>query len=145
LVGSWLSCLQNLPCLVRFWCMRGGDVEVWTKKFYIGSWRAKLILAPLGMPKWVWPSMNRYRMFFVQTSTIPPCMHQKLTKHGRFCKQNNQLPTKSHVELKDNSIVHNLEKEFNMTRGDNRRRMSFPYESYGRTPGSRIDYVSKCH
>jgi hypothetical protein len=32
-------------------------------------------------------------------------MHQKLTKHGRFCKQNNQLPTKSHDELEDNSIV----------------------------------------
>jgi hypothetical protein len=32
-------------------------------------------------------------------------MHQKLTKHGRFFKQNNQLPTKSHVELKDNPIV----------------------------------------
>jgi len=31
-------------------------------------------------------------------------MLQKLTKHGRFCKQNNQLPTKSHDELKDNSI-----------------------------------------
>jgi hypothetical protein len=30
-------------------------------------------------------------------------MHHKLTKHGRFCKQNNQLPTKTHVELKDNS------------------------------------------
>jgi hypothetical protein len=29
-------------------------------------------------------------------------MHQKHTKHGRFCKQNNQLPTKSHDELKDN-------------------------------------------
>ena len=29
-------------------------------------------------------------------------MHLKLTKHGKFCKQNNQLPTKSH-ELKDNS------------------------------------------
>jgi hypothetical protein len=49
--------------------------------------------------------MNRYRMFFVQTSTLPPRMHHKLTKHGRFCKQNNQLPTKSHVEFKDNSII----------------------------------------
>jgi hypothetical protein len=58
-----------------------------------------------GMPKWVWPLMNRYRMFFIQTSTLPPCMHHKLTKHGRFCKQNNQLPTKTHVELNDNSIV----------------------------------------
>jgi hypothetical protein len=56
------------------------------------------------VPKWVWPSMNRYRMFFIQTSTLPPGMHQKLTKHGRFCRQNNQLPTKTHVELKDNSI-----------------------------------------
>jgi hypothetical protein len=34
----------------------------------------------------------------------PLGMHQKLTKHGRFCKKNNQLPTNSHVELKDNSI-----------------------------------------
>ena len=30
-------------------------------------------------------------------------MHQKFTKHGRFYKQNNQLPTKSHDELEDNS------------------------------------------
>jgi hypothetical protein len=42
-------------------------------------------------------------MLFVQTSTPPPRMHQKLTKHERFCEQNNQLPTKSHDELKDNS------------------------------------------
>jgi hypothetical protein len=44
-------------------------------------------------------------MLFVQTFTLPPRTHQKLTKHGRFCKQNNQLPTKSHVELNDNSIM----------------------------------------
>ena len=31
-------------------------------------------------------------------------MHLKLTKHGRFYEKNNQLPTKSHDELKDNSI-----------------------------------------
>ena len=31
-------------------------------------------------------------------------MHLKLTQHGRFCKQNNQLPTKNLNELKDNSI-----------------------------------------
>jgi hypothetical protein len=35
-------------------------------------------------------------------------MHQKLTKHEKFCKQINQLPTKSHVELKDNSIMHQI-------------------------------------
>jgi hypothetical protein len=49
--------------------------------------------------------MNWYRMFYVQISTLPPHMHHKLTKHGRFWKQNNQLPTKTHVELKDNSNV----------------------------------------
>ena len=27
-------------------------------------------------------------------------MHLKITKHGKFRKQNNQLPTKSHDELK---------------------------------------------
>ena len=75
------------------------------EQFYIGSWRVKLNLAPLGMPKWVWSFMNQYIMFFVQTSTLPPRMHHKLTKHGRFCKQNNQLPTKTHVELKDNSNI----------------------------------------
>ena len=47
--------------------------------------------------------MNKYRMFFVQTSTPPTKMHLKLNKHGRFCKQNNQLPTRIHDELKDNS------------------------------------------
>ena len=52
--------------------------------------------------------MNQYRMFFAETSTWPPKMHQKLTKHGRFCKQKNQLPTKSHDELEDNSNMDGL-------------------------------------
>ena len=60
----------------------------------------------LQLLKWVWPLMNRYRRFFVQTSTRPPNMHLNLTKHGKFCKQTNQLLTKSHDELKDNCIVH---------------------------------------
>ena len=40
-------------------------------------------------------------MFFVQTSSLPPNMHQKLTEHGGCFMQNNQLPTRSHVELED--------------------------------------------
>jgi len=32
-------------------------------------------------------------------------MHQNFTKHGRLCKENNQLPTNSHDELEDDSIV----------------------------------------
>jgi hypothetical protein len=53
-------------------------------------------------------------MFFVQTSTLPPRMHHKLTKHGRFYKQNNQLPTKTHVELKDDSIASGLQSKYIM-------------------------------
>ena len=52
--------------------------------------------------------MNQYRMFFVQTFSWPPNMHQTLTKHGRFCKQNNHLPIKSHDELEDNCNVYLL-------------------------------------
>ena len=44
--------------------------------------------------------MNRYRMFFLQTSTRPPPHAPKVYQTW---KQNNQLPTKSHDELKDNS------------------------------------------
>ena len=44
--------------------------------------------------------MNRYRMFFVQTST-QPLTHAP--KAYQTWKENNQLPTKSHDELKDNS------------------------------------------
>ena len=50
--------------------------------------------------------MNQYGMPFVQTSTLTPSMHPKLTEHGKLCMRNNQLPTKTLVELKDNSIVY---------------------------------------
>ena len=41
-------------------------------------------------------------MLFVQISILPPTLHQFfLIKHGRCCTQNNQLLTKSHLELKD--------------------------------------------
>ena len=47
--------------------------------------------------------MNLCRMFFVQSPKPTPSMHQKLTKLGTCCMQNNQLPTKSPIELEDNS------------------------------------------
>ena len=46
---------------------------------------------------------TQYRMFFIQTSTLTPSMHQELLKHGKFCIQNNQLPSNTPVELTDNS------------------------------------------
>ena len=61
---------------------------------YFASLRAKIVLSHLGMPRAVWSSMNRYGMFVIQTSTLPPSIHQKLSKHGRSCMQNNQLQPK---------------------------------------------------
>ena len=57
------------------------------------------------MPNWVsvWPIMNQYKMFYVQTSTwLRPNMCRKFLEHGRNCMHNNELLTKSHVELEDN-------------------------------------------
>ena len=46
---------------------------------YCSSLRAILISASLGIPIWVWPSMNRYRMFFIKISTLPPrIQHREL-------------------------------------------------------------------
>ena len=52
--------------------------------------------------------MNQYRMFFVQTSATTPSMHQKLTEHGKYYTQNNQLLTKTLHELTD----HLMSQEF---------------------------------
>ena len=48
-----------------------------------------------------------YGMSFIQTSTLTPSMHPKLTEHGKLCMRNNQLPTKTLVELMDNSSMFN--------------------------------------
>ena len=58
---------------------------------YFSSLRTRLNLAPLGMPKRVWPSMNRSKIFFIQTSTLPPSMHHKLTDTWKvlYAKQPN--------------------------------------------------------
>ena len=61
-----------------------------------------LLLTSLGTPKWSWPLINPHRTFFIQTSTLPPSIHWKL---GKCCMQKKKLPTKSHVELEDDSIM----------------------------------------
>ena len=60
------------------------------------------------MPKWIWPSINRYRRFHLVTSTLPPCMHHKLTKIRRFCKQKKELPTKLMFNYRITLISKNL-------------------------------------
>ena len=80
---SWYSneilCREFVPPLVvldtismisfHLCCMPGNSAWILWRVTYFRWLRSKLILAPLGMPKWVWPSMNQYRMFFVKTST----------------------------------------------------------------------------
>ena len=85
--------------------MLKGSVRIWKRSnlfpiFYEGQTH----FSTSGMPECVWPSMNRSRMSFIQTSTLPPSMHQKLIKQGRCCMENNQLLTKSQVGLEDISI-----------------------------------------
>ena len=72
---------------------------------YFSSLKAKPILSPNGMPHWVWHSTHQYRMFFAQTSTQPPSMLRKLSRHGRHCMELNQFLTKSHARLEDDSII----------------------------------------
>ena len=62
--------------------------------------------------------MNRFRMFFVQTSTRPPTHGPK--GHQTW-KQNNQFPTKSHDELKDNSIIKQLSEKTPLLQINNKR------------------------
>ena len=49
--------------------------------------------------------------FLIQTFTLPPSMHPKLTEHEIYtcCMHNNPLPIKRHVELDNNSMTSSRE------------------------------------
>ena len=65
-----------------------GVFEFERKATYVGLLRAKLMLAPLDMPKRVSPSRNQYRMFFVQISAQPPtCTRNLPNMEGLVCKK----------------------------------------------------------
>ena len=118
-VGSWspvifhmLFCVLNQYFLSTCGACGEAVFNFEWRATYSGSLKAKLmaklILAPLEcFAKWVWPSMNWCRMFFVQTCTLPPTMHW--SKNYRtwmgLVMQNNKVQTKSHVELEDNSTM----------------------------------------
>ena len=95
-VGPLWFPIANALSIISFHlsCMLGGSVRIKWRAPYFGALKAKLILAPLGMPNEFDSQWINFRMFYVQTSTLPPGMHCKLTKHGSCCMQNNQLPTK---------------------------------------------------
>ena len=62
------------------------------------------MVSPFHMPrgaKWIWSSMNQYRMFFIQTSTSK--YRSKTYEHGKCYIYNNKLSTKTPDKIKDYS------------------------------------------
>lgn len=49
--------------------------------------------------------MNKFKMFFIQTSTTTPSTHPKTYWGWKVCMQENNLPIETPVELKYNSLV----------------------------------------
>ena len=93
LVGSWIFCIQYVPCAGSFWCMFGVGVGFKWRTFCIGSLRGKLVLAPLGMPKPFWPSMNHYRMSFIQTPhQLQACTENIPNMENVVCEITNSQP-----------------------------------------------------
>ena len=93
MIFHWLLCIQYQLFLSTLWCMLEVVSESADRATSFGTLRAKSILAPLGMPMWVWPSMNRYSMLFVQISTLPlSCTANLPNTEGVVCKLTNSWP-----------------------------------------------------
>ena len=87
----WLFCILLSIFSFHLWCMLVFEFE-W-RATYFSSLRAKLVTASLGMPKWVWPSINWYSTFFIPTSALPASMHKNLPNmEGFVCKTTNSQP-----------------------------------------------------
>ena len=54
---------------------------------YFGSLRVELNFATSSHAKWVWTLMNWFRVFFVQTSTLPPSLHNVFAEEHVVCKK----------------------------------------------------------
>ena len=75
--GSWSSMISHCLFCIRNRKTHPTPLVVYAEVVFQFEWRvtyysslrAKLVWAPLGMPTLVWSSMNRYRMFPVQTPT----------------------------------------------------------------------------
>ena len=68
---------------------------------YFGSLRVKLFLAPLGMPRYFDPQGTGIECSLIKASHyLQRCT--KVTEHGRYSTQNNQLLTKCHSGLENN-------------------------------------------
>ena len=97
---SWSWC--NFPRIFF------GTLDTWCPKCWKDSEISFNVWYSLKLAAWIefWPSMNRRRMLFVQTSTPTLSMHRKLTQHGRYSSmQNNKLPTKMSAWIALNSSL----------------------------------------
>ena len=74
----WLFCIQYHSFLSTCCAYYEIEFKIERRATYFSSLRAKLVLASIGIPKWVWLSTNQCRKFVVQTTTLSPSMHQKL-------------------------------------------------------------------
>ena len=95
-LSTRVACLEvvfEFECRATFFDFFEGQAH------FSSLWYAKICLT-LNEPVW-----DVFCSFFVQTSTLAPSMHWKLTEHGKGCTQNYQPPLKSLFELKDDSII----------------------------------------
>ena len=90
----------------HLWCTVGGSVWIWMLSNLFQFIEGQIHFSTT-WTKISWSWMNQYRLFFVQTFTLPPSTHQKFTRKGSCWMAINQLLTKSHVELEDYSICMN--------------------------------------
>ena len=76
---------------------------------YFSSLREKLILAPLGMPKWVWPSMNRYTMLFVQTwSLLQIGRREEISETAFYSQTEHQIFHLTSVKIQVSHVLVNV-------------------------------------
>lgn len=75
---AWLfiACFAyNVKKFFHLWCTPEGSVQIWLKSNLFQLMRAKVVLAPLGIPKWAWSSMSWYRMFDLLNAFIRNFFH----------------------------------------------------------------------
>jgi hypothetical protein len=87
-----LQMIQQIILMSPYWWSTKNEDTQYHMEI-IGMARGAKISLALIEPIW---------LSFSQTSTPTPSLHRKLTEHGKWCMQNNQLPAKCPVELNDN-------------------------------------------
>ena len=97
-----IGCFSHISIIsFHLWCMLGGSDSEWRATCF-GSLRAKLILAPLGMPNQVQLLIKQYRSPSFKPPHYLQTWTQNFTKPGRFCVWNNQLLTQVKLEINSN-------------------------------------------